>query len=254
MARKDAQKKPAAAEASPPLLSPRREARRKANQAPAAQPLSLPTALRAAVIAAAAAAAFGGVRYFSEHAADAAAAPAQSGRKQDPLFPVVSGYVPEYRLDHVRDHIAAYAKGVNEIILFSVQPGADGSISHEPGIAEDRLGFAAAAKRAGVQRVLLSIGGAGRSMLYKSATKTAKRRATLIQAALALCEKYSLDGVDIDWEMPRDAEEEAARVRLLAEMQSAFEPSNLYLTVALHYWETKPAPELFAAVDRINFM
>lgn len=66
---------------------------------------------------------------------------------------VVSAYVPEYRLDHVMDHIDLYAQRTTELILFSVQPGPDGSIIFDPGIAKDRLTAAAKAKAAGVRCV-----------------------------------------------------------------------------------------------------
>ena len=49
-------------------------------------------------------------------------------------------------------------------------------------------------------KVLLSVGGGGARILRRSGNE--RHRAVFIQSALAIIEKYGLDGIDLDWEYP----------------------------------------------------
>eukprot|EP01064_Diplonema_japonicum_P020499 TRINITY_DN299_c0_g1_i2.p1 TRINITY_DN299_c0_g1~~TRINITY_DN299_c0_g1_i2.p1 ORF type:complete len:355 (+),score=68.94 TRINITY_DN299_c0_g1_i2:39-1103(+) len=166
---------------------------------------------------------------------------------------VVSGYVPEYRLHHVKEHVASFGKVLDEVILFSVHPGVDGSVKSDPGMPIADLSFAKVAKQHGISSVLLSVGGGGRSSYFPNVVKKKDRRERLVKSLLKLCEEYELGGIDIDWEVPSSPEEKKGLVTLLKELKEALNLAGLRLTVALHYWD-QLGKDIHQHVDRINFM
>ena len=102
-------------------------------------------------------------------------------------------------------------------ISFSVSPRDNGSVDDHwipsENIARARRAADAVPDR--VVNVLLCVGGAGRSAGFAKATSTAKRRRRFVANLEALLEEHSLDGVDFDWEAPRNDEEMANYVLLL---------------------------------------
>eukprot|EP01059_Diplonema_ambulator_P032151 TRINITY_DN6165_c0_g1_i1.p1 TRINITY_DN6165_c0_g1~~TRINITY_DN6165_c0_g1_i1.p1 ORF type:complete len:357 (+),score=98.57 TRINITY_DN6165_c0_g1_i1:23-1072(+) len=180
-------------------------------------------------------------------------APSDANTGVTSAAPFLSGYVPEYRLQHVKDNIESFGKVLDEIILFSVYPGVDGSIKDDPGMPLSELKFAKVAKQHNVNTVLLSIGGAGRSSYFHNVVRKEERRQKLVASIVDLCTKYGLDGIDIDWEIPQLTEEKKGLAALLKELQEAFAPKKLKLTLALHFWDHQ-GKLLHQYVDRINFM
>ena len=81
----------------------------------------------------------------------------------------------------------------------------------------------------------------------------ASYRRTVVSELKELCERYSLDGVDFDWEAPTTQEETAAYIRLLHETHSVFHNTGLLVTVALHPGQTL-GMNGFHAVDRVHLM
>eukprot|EP01061_Rhynchopus_euleeides_P015421 TRINITY_DN26332_c0_g1_i1.p1 TRINITY_DN26332_c0_g1~~TRINITY_DN26332_c0_g1_i1.p1 ORF type:complete len:386 (+),score=107.45 TRINITY_DN26332_c0_g1_i1:34-1158(+) len=177
--------------------------------------------------------------------------PAGTPARQDAA--VLAGYVPEYRLGHVEGNIVRIAPYVTDVILFSVHPSRSGDVAFEPGIGKDQLRFAKVAKAAGAKRVLLSVGGGGRSDNFDAVSRSASARKKLAGRLLQLCREYGLDGIDIDWEIPQTPQQKKQLALLLQDVRAALSPDGLLLTVALHYWDI-PSPEVVAAVDRIHFM
>ena len=70
--------------------------------------------------------------------------------------------------------------------------------------------------------------------MLNKATSTAKRRRRFVASLEILLEEHTLDGVDFDWEAPRNAEEMNNYVLLLKATARALRPKNKLITIALH--------------------
>ena len=170
-----------------------------------------------------------------------------------PPFFMVSGYVPEYRAAHVAAHLAHLAASVHELILFSVQPAADGSVSFAVGLSREQLGLAAQARAQGISSVLLSVGGAGRSQHFATVVASASKRRRLVNELLALCQEFGFSGVDLDWEAPASPAEVQGYSQLMQDLKHVFSQHTLHVTAAIHHWQDFGAAATLA-LDRIHIM
>lgn len=111
-------------------------------------------------------------------------------------------------------------------------------------------------------RVLLSVGGGGRSAHFPAVAGDKAKRARLARALAALVEAHELDGVDLDWEAPRTEDEMTDYVRLLKAVRRRLHPSSAggggaprrkLVTVAVHPGQRLP-PAAVKAVDRVHLM
>ena len=109
----------------------------------------------------------------------------------------VWAYLPEWRYDGA--NFASICRVVTHLILFSIEVTPEGKLS-----ALDRLPRKniLADARASCGKVLICVGGNGRSAGFSRAVASPKRRARFIGELLALCERLGLDGVDYNWEYP----------------------------------------------------
>lgn len=159
--------------------------------------------------------------------------------------PIIAAYLPDYRLDGFQ---VAQAADLTDLILFSVRPDAAGHV-RDPGRLLERV------PRERPWRVLLSVGGGGahRSDAFSTVAADPKLRARFVEELVALCLRYRLDGIDLDWEHLQGPGEYPLLAALLGELKQALSPRHLLLTVAV----ADPAvllPEAVAAVDRIHLM
>ncbi|KAJ7484425.1 glycoside hydrolase family 18 protein [Mycena latifolia] len=102
--------------------------------------------------------------------------------------------------------------------------------------------FVTAAQSNGVS-ALLSIGGWTGSMYYSTAVATAENRTAFVAAVLGLVSKYSLDGIDFDWEYPGRStglpcntfspDDSANFLLFLQELRGTSVGKNLVLTAAV---------------------
>ena len=101
-----------------------------------------------------------------------------------------------------REGLAQY---LTDVILFSVEISPRGDIE---GLDRVREGLAAAKRQKQLQpklRVLLCVGGAGRSRGFPFVSKRSDDRKTFVKKLVMLCEEQGLDGIDFDWEGGRDS-------------------------------------------------
>lgn len=103
-------------------------------------------------------------------------------------------------------------------------------------------------------KVLLSFGGAGTEGGWAEVTGDAARRAEFVADCMKTVEQYDLDGLDFDWEFPKNAEEEANYVQLFKEVREAI-GDNKRVTAAIGFsgngFDLKEAMKY---LDYINLM
>ncbi len=108
-------------------------------------------------------------------------------------------------------------------------------------------------------RVLLCIGGAGRSDGFIFVSKKSADRKSFVQRLVMLCNERNLDGIDFDWEgvdFLQDRSLLTAYTQLLIQARKQFKQHGLILSLAMHPGQEKYMidQKLANAVDRINFM
>lgn len=117
----------------------------------------------------------------------------------------VFGYLPEYRLNNF-DYDGAFQSGLTHLIFFSleVDPISNNPIALDrlPSKREVRRARAAADKVGG--KLLISFGGNARSQGFSEMTKTRKTRVKFLAGVNKLLVDYKFDGVDYNWEYPRN--------------------------------------------------
>ena len=163
--------------------------------------------------------------------------------------PRIVGYSMNPASEIVQEHSGKY---ISDIIVFSVEPNADGTInlSH---VSE--AGFVAARSlrdRYGVD-VHLAVGGWGRSEHFGVVCRSLESRAVFIAGLLALCEKYGLSGIDFDWEFPEGEQEYLNFADLIVESKRVLEPRGVLVTTALAPWQRLRA-DACVALDRLHLM
>jgi GH18 family chitinase len=113
----------------------------------------------------------------------------------------VVGYLPEWRYGGA--NFDTLFDTLTHLVFFSAEPSASGAL-----VGLDRLPDAetlAAAKRAAARtgtKLLLCLGGNGRSSFFSAATATPAARGRLVAAVVAQLDAMGLDGVDYNWEYP----------------------------------------------------
>ena len=178
---------------------------------------------------------------------------------------IIAGYLPDYRAQHVGKHMAKVGPAVSDMILFSAVPTAVGGLAHTDSVFPVRKVF----RRA--KRLLLGLGGAGRSSAFPALCASADARSNLINNLLAVVTEHELAGVDFDWEAPGSEIEVRHYGLLLTETKAAFRKhgearrargiqrtanemhGDLLVTVAMHDWQDL-GTLTYEAVDRIHLM
>jgi GH18 family chitinase len=167
----------------------------------------------------------------------------------EPAFRTV-GYLPDYRVG--RADPAVLGRDFTDIILFSIEPTAEGGIDARRLNARG-YGIVRRLKQAGVHRVLVAVGGWDRSGHFASVCADPLLRRKFVAGLRDYCVKHGLDGVDYDWEFPRTAGQAADYARLLCETKEGLRPHGMLVTVAVVKNQTL-SREALAAVDRVHLM
>ena len=159
----------------------------------------------------------------------------------------VIGYFPDYR-----ELNPAWTKHLTDIIYFSAEPRADGTLDTSR-LNEDTWQALNALKLKNGIRVHLSVGGWKRSSAFAPMTADPNTREKFINTLIEFALAHNLDGVDFDWEFPEDQTEFDNYILFLTETKEAFSKHNLLVSVALSPDQEFPL-ESFAVVDRVHIM
>jgi chitinase len=177
---------------------------------------------------------------------------AQEKEKAKPADPPpfrLAAYLPDYR---AADFDPAAAAPLTDLILFSAEPTAAGPLDLS---RLDKMPWAdlRAFKTKRRVRLILCVGGWERSKHFAAVATSEKARAEFVKSAVTVCLAERLDGLDVDWEHPKDEAEQAGYASLLKELQTAFAPHGLVLSVTMAAWQKLPKAG-YAAVDWVNVM
>ncbi|KAF4740338.1 chitinase [Perkinsus olseni] len=129
-----------------------------------------------------------------------------AGEKVNPFR--VFGYLPEYRLSDDIDFDGIFSSGVTDLIFFSVEVGYLGIIEQKQRLPSPTiLEKARAAADAHGGRLMVSIGGAGRSQGFADMVAHNGDVRRFLSQLDDMFNKYQLDGVDFNWEYPQSETE-----------------------------------------------
>jgi len=166
--------------------------------------------------------------------------------------PVVAGYAPH----HGGDCSVDSELPLTDILYFSVEPAADGTVAAhrlDEQIAQEIARLHEAYERRGGVRILLCVGGWGKSAGFAEATHDDARRARLVAELAAFCEAYGFDGIDYDWEHPANDAQLADYTKLIVETAAAIHPTGRIVTVAQAGWQDL-GQDAYDALDRVHLM
>ena len=161
----------------------------------------------------------------------------------------VAGYLPDYRF---AEFDLKSAHGVSDVIVFSAEPNADANLDVrrlENCPWEKLLDF----KTKHRVRLFLTIGGWERSTHFAHAAASKERRTIFADAVVRFALDRRLDGIDVDWEHPKDVSEQENYGELLSDLRLAFKPHGLMLTVTIAAWQHLPSSAI-SNVDYVQVM
>lgn len=179
----------------------------------------------------------------------AATLSAQEAARLQPAPFRVAAYLPDYRVAEFEPRLARL---LTDFIVFSAEPTEAGSIDRSR-LAKVPWETLRQWKTKERIRLILCIGGWERSKHFAAVASSAEKRQVFVKEAVRLCLEERLDGIDLDWEHPRDAVEQAGYGSLLTELRAAFEPHGLLLSVTIAAWQKMPK-EAFAAAHWVQVM
>ncbi|OAI56776.1 hypothetical protein AYO47_08690 [Planctomyces sp. SCGC AG-212-M04] len=177
-----------------------------------------------------------------------AVANAQAADAPRPEFRVIA-YLPEYRAAAFEP---IHAHALTDLVIFSAGAAEDGtldvtSLRRFPWAKVRQL------KKETRARLILSVGGWGRSKGFPAVAADAAKRKAFAESAVRICLEQRLDGLDLDWEHPKNAAEEDGYGKLLAELRSQFEPHGLLLSATIAGWQ-KLTDEAISSIDALQLM
>lgn len=168
----------------------------------------------------------------------------------DPAPPFrIAGYLPDYRAAALE---LDAARGLTDLFIFSSEPTATGQLDLS---RLDRFPWDTLQDLRSNHglRLLLCVGGWGRSTHFAAVAGSDVLRQVFVQDAVRICLEKGLDGLDLDWEHPANEREEQSYADLVLDLRRGFDPHGLRLSLTLAAWQHIPA-RAFEAVDWIQIM
>lgn len=161
----------------------------------------------------------------------------------------IAGYLPEYRVDTLN---ASQVTGLTDLIVFSVVPKQDGSLDTRAW-PKRKLDKAKALASKAKTRLLLAVGGWGRSSGFPGMAGNAQSRQRFAKELATFCQANDFKGVVYDWEFPRNEKEEAACGHLFRDTKRLFGPKGWTVECAVN--PARPLPKSWLAhLDSVHLM
>ena len=161
----------------------------------------------------------------------------------------IIGYLPEYRVEKSSPEQLG---PITDLIYFGIKPPANGHLPVTP-VKTSILRRLHEIKHITKCRLLICVGGWGRSTGFPTLAGNKDFRKQFISNMSGYCRANSFDGIDYDWEHPKGAKEQSTYVELLTETAKTFNKDGLIVTVAQASWQDL-GKEVYRAVDRVHFM
>ncbi len=162
--------------------------------------------------------------------------------------PRLVGYLPVRATTQLE---AGMYPGLTDLILFSGEPRADGSLDATR-LDKTPWDKVAVVRASGV-RVHVCLGGWGRSQHFAAVTGNPGLRRRFVEETAAFCSKHELDGVDLDWEHPKGVAQLAAYGSLVDELKAAMAARRGEVTLTLAGAAQLP-PNGGRRADRVQLM
>ncbi|MBS4211079.1 MULTISPECIES: glycosyl hydrolase family 18 protein [Neobacillus] len=178
---------------------------------------------------------------------------------------VLIGYVQDFRDPNTFE----YDK-LSHVIFSFVHPTKDGGILLNGDTALGNLRAMVANAKKHNTKAILAIGGwyhikGGESYEYfKTAISNPESRTRLVNELTGIADRENLDGIDIDFEHPRSADDAQNLAAFAKELSEQLHPKNKELSIAVYSMIhavtlteigfVKYEPEMFQYVDHVNIM
>jgi GH18 family chitinase len=171
--------------------------------------------------------------------------------RSDPLRGfVIAGYLPEYRLSTINTRIAQY---LSDVIYFSIEPAEEGELDLSR-ISNNAFYVLKQFRSVNTNiRILLAVGGWGRSDGFSTMAMNDSNRAAFIRNLTDYCLAKNFNGADYDWEFPANTIQNQSYEKLIIETKQSFAGHDLIVTAALSSGQ-RLSSNAYAALDRIHLM
>ena len=172
------------------------------------------------------------------------------GVTDEPRAPFrIVGYLPDYRFPAFN---AEHAADLTDLILFSAEPTADGGIDMSK-FRPDVLPRFREFKTKQQIRLILCVGGWGRSSPFPTIVSSDDLRSRFVANAVEVCLQNRFDGIDLDWEHPENDAQHEAYGLLLRDLKAAFKEHGLTVSVTIAPWQRLTSTAI-EAVDWVQLM
>ena len=161
----------------------------------------------------------------------AARAEAESKAQKDEF--AVAAYLPEWRYQGI--DYDAVADHVTHLIFFSLEIDDKGDPSALDRFPDETvLEKARAARERTGMKLLICFGGNARSNGFPGIAVDKEKRKRFLKRLNGMMDRYDLDGVDYNWEYPRNEAEWRGWANLLKSTQKMFKPRGRIVTIAYY--------------------
>jgi chitinase len=159
------------------------------------------------------------------------------------------GYLPNYR---VSEQTLASMTGCTDLVYFGNTLGVDGTIALGPN-ADEHLKQIKAGLKGRQTRLILCLGGWGMDEHFPTVTASEESRKRFGQALASFAETYEIDGVDLDWEYPKNEQEWNQLGQLIEAGKAAMKERKFVWSVAVNPLHHIPI-DVVKQLDRIHLM